>query len=233
MGLGILEVITMWGEDWGSLFWGQGFAVPTIGPLGMIFLAGALAGIGCTIYRKRLGRVGGALALLLLAGVPFVAMATVTLPHLFTNGTVADADEVNQNFDAIHAETARYHRTLLIGDTGIPGIPIPLSVTDQLCADTDGCKLIVETEDLNGAGNTAPEYYEVRLHITKGGSFDRYRSGAAVEIDGGGNNKLIQGNQGCWFADYDGVNADTAPGFHIWWGQITDFDQKCHWTIVD
>jgi hypothetical protein len=66
-------------------------------------------------------------------------MAQVMLPHTFVNGTVADADAVNANFAALLAETGRHH---------VPAIPaghspISSAVTDQLCADEDGCEIIL------------------------------------------------------------------------------------------
>ena len=36
--------------------------------------------------------------------VPLAAVAAVTLPHSFTDGTVAEADQVNANFDALVTE---------------------------------------------------------------------------------------------------------------------------------
>ena len=36
--------------------------------------------------------------------VPLAAVAAVTLPHSFTDGTVAEADQVNANFDALATE---------------------------------------------------------------------------------------------------------------------------------
>lgn len=45
-----------------------------------------------------------ALGLMLLLAVPLVAVAgTVTLPNTFVNGTIAEADQVNANFDAVKA----------------------------------------------------------------------------------------------------------------------------------
>jgi hypothetical protein len=44
------------------------------------------------------------LSILALVIVPLVAVAAVTLPFTFTNGTVADADEVNANFNALASQ---------------------------------------------------------------------------------------------------------------------------------
>ncbi len=90
----------MWGSgNWGEMVWG-GAAVPAL-PLGMLlllmlccFLAGG--------YFLRPGRRGGRsyLAAALLFMLP-LSVAAVTLPYTFVNGTVADATEVNANFDAL------------------------------------------------------------------------------------------------------------------------------------
>jgi hypothetical protein len=34
----------MWGEDWGTMIWGPASPVPTLGPMGLAFLAGLLLG---------------------------------------------------------------------------------------------------------------------------------------------------------------------------------------------
>jgi hypothetical protein len=44
-----------------------------------------------------------ALLLAAVAAPGWLAAATVTLPHTFSNGTVADADQVNANFSAVKA----------------------------------------------------------------------------------------------------------------------------------
>lgn len=92
----------MWNEVWGEMYWGTS-AVPGPGALWLVLVAVVLLTVG----RRALRRSGARpLAVLLLAGlvvVPIAAWAAVTLPHSFSNGTVADADEVNANFAALAA----------------------------------------------------------------------------------------------------------------------------------
>lgn len=89
----------MWEQDWGTMIWGGGAQVPTMGPFGWLLL-GALVGAAGVLYRRPLSKAGTAVALLAIGVVPLSALA---VPHLFTNGTVADADEVNANFADIES----------------------------------------------------------------------------------------------------------------------------------
>lgn len=88
----------MWLQDWGSMLWG-GAAVPVLGPLGLLLL-GALLGGAAVLYPRVASRATTTLTVLAIAVVPLIALA-VSLPHSFVNGTVADADEVNANFEAL------------------------------------------------------------------------------------------------------------------------------------
>ena len=91
----------MWEQLWGSMTWG-GIAVPTMGLIGMTLLIGGLLGAAAVLYRKNLTKVAMTCAVLAAAIGPLAGIAgQVTLPHSFTNGTTADADEVNSNFDAL------------------------------------------------------------------------------------------------------------------------------------
>ncbi len=111
----------MWGDDWGTMIWGGGAPVPTLGPLGWLLL-GALMGAAVVLYRRPILKTGTALALVALVLVPLVALA-VTLPNTFVNGTVADADEVNENFqflaDKIAALEAAGGGRLFAGQTSV------------------------------------------------------------------------------------------------------------------
>jgi hypothetical protein len=98
-----MKEIAMWGEDWLTMIWG-GIPLPMMGPLGWTLLVGALAGAAVVLYPRPLSKTKTSVVLLVIAIVPLVAIAQVTLPHTFSNGTVADADEVNANFDAVVTE---------------------------------------------------------------------------------------------------------------------------------
>ncbi|MEM7542272.1 MAG: hypothetical protein AAF384_11920 [Pseudomonadota bacterium] len=89
----------MWGETWGSMIWGGG-ASPTVVPFGFwsTLILGLVLG-GCIVLANRHRAARVPIAFMLL-GVG-MGGAALTLPHTFTNGTVADADEVNANFAAL------------------------------------------------------------------------------------------------------------------------------------
>ena len=95
----------MWGiDDWGAMLWGGSSQVPLMSPLGVAVLVILLVAGGVVMQRRHAPRwaiwaLGAALV------IPLAAYAgTTALPNTFTNGTVADANEVNANFDALVAE---------------------------------------------------------------------------------------------------------------------------------
>ena len=91
-----------WGEPWGTLVWGAGVpAVPLLDGWGLSLLLIAVGLVGA--YWARWSRPGLAVSSLVVALVIPLAVAagTVTVPNTFTNGTAADADAVNANFDAV------------------------------------------------------------------------------------------------------------------------------------
>lgn len=108
------------------------------------FLLGAAAVV---LHRRRiLGRVPLALALL----VPTVTVLAAAVPFRFSNGTVADADDVNANFDALAAqiEAIQAASTYRV-DTPAPlpsGVGLSYETVqprqfDPLCRDEDGCTM--------------------------------------------------------------------------------------------
>jgi hypothetical protein len=87
-----------WGENWGTMIWGSVAAVPTMGWLGGGLLVGLLASLGL----RRIRRVSTGLGLLLaLAYAPVAEAETVSVPNTLTNGSVAEADAMNANFEAV------------------------------------------------------------------------------------------------------------------------------------
>jgi hypothetical protein len=90
----------MWGTNWGLMIWGGLTAVPAIGFWGAVMLAALLGVMGVRRLRGR-SRVIGAGTLLLVLLLPISARA---VPFTFTNGTVADATQVNANFAAVAAQ---------------------------------------------------------------------------------------------------------------------------------
>ena len=92
-----------WGENWSSMMWNEMASLPALGIAGLTLLAMGLAGTAAWALRKRRPAVGLMLSLVLLAIPMAVAAGTLAVPNTFVNGTMADADEVNANFDAVEA----------------------------------------------------------------------------------------------------------------------------------
>lgn len=115
----------MWGQAWGSMIWGNSVAVPAMPPWSMVLLAGCFTVIG-VLFAKRRNRT--AMLLLVAVGIPLSARA-LGLPYTFTNGTIADATQVNANFEALRAaatqnaqavQEARITGTALTAGNGLP-----------------------------------------------------------------------------------------------------------------
>jgi hypothetical protein len=90
----------MWGLNWGQMIWGQVAAVPALSFWAVILLAAVLGAWGVRRLRSPRPRMAGMIALALALLLPISARA---LPFTFTNGTVADANQVNANFAAVVA----------------------------------------------------------------------------------------------------------------------------------
>jgi hypothetical protein len=90
----------MWGLNWGQMIWGQAAAVPALSFWAVILLAAVLGAWGVRRLRSPRPRMAGMIALAAALLLPISARA---LPFTFTNGTVADANQVNANFAAVVA----------------------------------------------------------------------------------------------------------------------------------
>ena len=98
----------MWGESWNSMTWGGAPSVQTVSTFAVVLLA---LGVAFLLGRRAagqgvlpVGRSGSILVVLAvgLLAVPMLAWAAeLNIPHEFQNGTVANADEVNANFQAV------------------------------------------------------------------------------------------------------------------------------------
>ena len=94
----------MSGEHWGTMVWGMPATaveqVP-IGPWALLIL-GFLLGVSAVFARShRLARV---FPLFVVFLIPVVSVVAFNVPHVFVNGTIADADQVNANFQAVESE---------------------------------------------------------------------------------------------------------------------------------
>merc|ERR1712034_130514 len=136
-----------WGENWGTLTWGAAIAaVPTMGWLGGALLVGLLVGVG---MRRMGGRAGAALGLLLALGyVPVAEAQTVSVPNTLTNGSVAEADAMNANFEAVRTGV-----NLALTSADVTGLT---QFTNGTTAVVDGVNtaLANRATDCAGAGGT-------------------------------------------------------------------------------
>lgn len=94
-----MEGLADWGQDWGTMIWGSsaGPSVPALEWIGLFTLVIVLVAIATRLLRNK--PMAAATMLLVLVAIPFsFAAATLTIPNIFANGTIADAGEVNANF---------------------------------------------------------------------------------------------------------------------------------------
>ena len=113
----------MWGQDWGALVWSSQ-AVPLMGPAGWLLLGAAMAAALLRVRRRAPGALAG-VAVLAVAALPLAALAAqIVLPHTFSNGTPADADEVNENFDVLVVESNDQDDRIGALETGVQGYEI-------------------------------------------------------------------------------------------------------------
>ncbi|MEM7543265.1 MAG: hypothetical protein AAF384_17020 [Pseudomonadota bacterium] len=109
----------MWGENWGTMIWGGGLSIETVplGPWALVLLGAVIGFCGVFANRRRLARVPLLFALL----VPVMSAIALGIPNVFTNGTMADANEVNANFAAISAFFGNPPIVSAVAAQGIPG----------------------------------------------------------------------------------------------------------------
>ena len=130
-----------WGQNWGTMIWGQStpsYQVPFMDGMGLIISALVIAVIGLVSMRFGSKRMAAFLVVLL------APISAITVPSLvtFTNGTVADATQVNANFQAIND----YLSTNVPANSVIYSLPDGVDTLDMnqdeieaICNDDDGC----------------------------------------------------------------------------------------------
>ena len=120
------EAFAGWGDEiWGTLIWSaaiSGPGVPGLGLLGTMVLSTGLVATALWTLRKQRLALRLTLVLVLLVIPLAVVAGTVTLPHTFENGTVADADQVNENFDAVKVAVDDNDSRITAGGQGLTGL---------------------------------------------------------------------------------------------------------------
>jgi hypothetical protein len=133
-----------WGESWGTMVWGATVAaVPTMGWLGGGLLVGLLASLGI----RRIRRVSTGLVLLLALAYAPIAEAQVSVPNTLTNGSVAEADAMNENFEALRNAVA-----VTVPNTFVNGTPAD---ANEVNANFQALKTGVDTCLANAAAAAA------------------------------------------------------------------------------
>ena len=153
--------VAAWGyEVWGTMVWGQagsGPSVPGVQGFGLIALALGLSATAAWRLRRR-GTALGLPVLLVLIAIPLVVVAgTVSVPNTFVNGEIADADEVNENFDAV--ETAVNDNDSLITaletDTATALSTADTALTDAAAAQAEADAAVLDAATALSTANAA------------------------------------------------------------------------------
>ena len=101
-----------WGQQWGSMVWGQSSAnAPMMGGFGQLIFFGLLLVIGVFVT-KRWGLIKTLPAIALLSLMPLMVDADEIELNTFQNGQVADADDVNENFNNLKQEVQELNEVI-------------------------------------------------------------------------------------------------------------------------
>jgi hypothetical protein len=180
-----------WGEDWGTLTWGAAIAaVPSMGKLAVLVLVLALGGLAARFIQR-----GRAVASLLVIGlvVPMLAPVanaqTVSVPNTFTNGSLADAEAMNENFEAL--------RTGLNLESTLPDVIELTQFTNGMPANAD---------EVNANFTALGE----GLYAVLGGHEDVCVA-AGGTWDAGTSTCLARVSYDCWVAGFCSVSAAVYP----------------------
>lgn len=97
----------MWGiENWGEMIWGGPPPVPLLEPLGLVVLTVGLLAAGHIVLSRRHSPWLAHLMWMVLLVTPMASYgALISMPNTFVSGTVADASQVNANFDTLVVES--------------------------------------------------------------------------------------------------------------------------------
>jgi hypothetical protein len=221
------------------MIWGA-FEIPLLGPFGPALLLAALLGTTWIVQRRRRSPLVVVSLLCAAIAVPLVAVAGMTLPHTFSNGTVADADEVNQNFESILGDFARYQLSVTGANAG-NSVGVPPSVITQLCEDVDGCTVRLLSRDRNFPGDFPFATAPYLLHYVSSGRWSASIGTTPVNqaTDGDGVTvHVAQTGSDCYFTDAEYLNSsgnDGAAGLNLllWNGGASNPNRSCQLTITD
>lgn len=116
----------MWGQNWKEILWTSIFSAEV--PLAPWALLGLGALLGINAIRSTQSRRARAISILAIISLPIVANSAGTLPYVFENGSKADADQVNANFQALEDLVS----AIPAGPQGEPGPAGPQGATGPI-----------------------------------------------------------------------------------------------------
>ena len=177
--------LAAWGENWGEMVWGVPVSVPTLPGVGLIVLAIGLSAIATWLLHKRRAALGLPVLLVLLAIPLVVAAGTVTVPNTFVNGEIADADEVNENFEAV--ETAVNDNDSLITaletDTASALSTADTALTDAAAAQAEADAAVLDAATAQGTADTNAAAISTNATAITGEATDRAAADAIHDAD--------------------------------------------------
>lgn len=159
----------MWGENWGAMIWGNpNGVIPVAIPIDGIwlFILGIILGATAIIARRnKMARLASFSFILI---VPVVAAFAVNLPHTFSNGTIADADEVNDNFQTLTESINDLEGSILVRTNCVwtPCLDTPLANPNVCSGNKVLASVDISTDDNEGptaCGNSVSDLDNARF----------------------------------------------------------------------
>jgi hypothetical protein len=226
----------VWGESWGTMVWGLSVSVPTLPGLGLIVLAVALSGSAAWMLRKRRGIMALPVFVVLLAVPLLVVAQAVTVPKTFMNGEIADADEVNANFEAL-ADALDVTVPNSFANSGIAdateintNFDVLKNAVDTFTNDASAATAATDTAYDNGVASVDITTDNQAVCVGAAGAWDAGTSscGPAYDCWRGGVCGTDGWNTGLYIGDVKSTHCSSNPGSNLW-DQGTEL--KVYWGI--
>jgi hypothetical protein len=166
-----------WGENWDEMVWGLPVSVPSVPAVGLFVLALLTTAVWRLRARKAWHSALAILVVPMLAGVlSSPAHAQVAVPNTFTNGDIADADQINANFDELEGAL-----NTLNCATPDDVVCNPASVSCPAAPACDELGSYLQGQ-ISGAGGGSDVSYLIVLCLNAGGTFNTETSTCSVDV---------------------------------------------------
>ena len=205
--------LAVWGENWGEMVWGASAppaAVPLTGWPGLFLLLTVLLVTALWKMKRMPRQVGLTLSVFLLVPVliaPHISTWTGTSWYTFINGEVADANEVNGNFEAL-ADAL---------DVTVPNSFANSGIADanEINSNFEALRTAVDTFTSNAAAATAATDTAfsngvASVDITSDNAA-AYASGVASVDITANDHQVCEGAGGSWIDPMDGSPPSCSP----------------------